>query len=229
MSFFDKYKKEILLGAVMAAAGTALFFAGGYLSGEQMALPSFGQKEAMAESMVPGGESEEKLSGDAASDADIPVSEVVNAGEERQKEEESPEPGMPGEQEAQEAAGGEKTETPPAAAKETESTASEAEQSEEEPKKEETDPEAEKRREEGRFIGQIDAIIAAENAWNTYPGQIPEGYDARSGYTYDTYISKNPSRDEPWYEITLCISNHKNDTIIDKRAIVDAYSGKVRE
>ena len=109
-------------------------------------------------------------------------------------------------------------------------------QKQEETKKEETvqeqgpyDEEAKARKDKGEFIGQIDAIIAAEDFWGKYPRQIPEGYTQASGYTYDTWISHDPSKEEPWYEITLCITDHKKDTKVDRRAKVDAYSGKVIE
>lgn len=206
----------------MAAVGAVLFFGGGYLSGEQIKLPSFDRKETAEDSAV------EKPAGETGAEA-TPAPEVVNAGGKKETEESAAEPEKPEERVREEAAAEEKPETPPVSAEETENAAPESVQSGEMQEKEEPDPEAEKRREQGRFIGQIDAIIAAEDFWNAYPGQIPEGYDAGSGYTYDTYISRNPSREEPWYEITLCISNHKDDTKIDKRAIVDAYSGKVRE
>lgn len=228
MSFLSKYKKEIILGIVMAAGGAVLFFAGGYLIGEQIPLPSFDQKEAVEEEKTAEDIPEEKPDGETA-EKETPAPEVVNAGGEKETVESPAENEKPEERAQEEAAAEEKPAAPSVSAEETENAAPESVQSGERQDKEEPDPEAEKRRAEGRFIGQIDAIIAAEDAWNAYPGQIPEGYDSRSGYTYDTYISKDPTPEEPWYEITLCISNHRDDTKIDKRAIVDAYTGKVKE
>lgn len=227
MSFLSKYKKEILLGVVMAAAGAVLFFAGAYLSGEKIPLPSFDQKEAVEEEKTAEDIPEEKPAGETGAE-ETPAPEVVNAGGKKETEESAAEAEKP-EEKAQEEAAAEEEPAAPSVSDEEEPAAPESVQSGEMQEKEDADPEAEKRRAEGRFIGQIDAIIAAEDFWNAYPGQIPEGYDSRSGYTYDTYISKDPTPEEPWYEITLCISNHRDDTKIDKRAVVDAYTGKVKE
>ena len=234
MNFFSRYKKELILGALMLLLGGGIFFAGASVTGETIRMPSLpSAREQIEDAGEEAPEESAGTGGTAAAQGQAEETETEEAvpeetaGEtEKAPEEEEPraEDSAEVKAEEEEARRGqeseEKTEKKKKKKKKKEKT-----QIAQEP----YDQEAQARKEKGEFIGQIDAIIAAEDFWGKYPRQIPEGYTEKSGYTYDTWISHNATAKEPWYEITLCITDHKQDTRIDRRARVDAYSGKVTE
>ena len=220
MNFFSRYKKELILGALMLLLGGGIFFAGASVTGETIRMPSLPSareqiedagEEATEESAGTGGTAAAQGQAEETETEEVVPEETAGETEKAPEEEEEARRGQESE---------EKTEKKKKKKKKKEKT-----QIAQEP----YDQEAQARKEKGEFIGQIDAIIAAEDFWGKYPRQIPEGYTEKSGYTYDTWISHNATAKEPWYEITLCITDHKQDTRIDRRARVDAYSGKVTE
>ncbi len=253
MNFFSRFKKELILGAVMILLGGGIFLAGASMTGESIRMPGLPASEEKQEETEAAAEETAETAPEAAAEETAPE---TAAEEEAAKEEEKAQDEAPAEEapkaeesaevraeEAEAQAAAEKTGEEEKAAEEkageeekTAEETAEKKKNRKKKKKEETvqeqgpyDEEAKARKDKGEFIGQIDAIIAAEDFWGKYPRQIPEGYTQASGYTYDTWISHDPSKEEPWYEITLCITDHKKDTKVDRRAKVDAYSGKVIE
>ena len=261
MNFFSRFKKELILGAVMILLGGGIFLAGASMTGESIRMPGLPASEEKQEeteaaegegtATVPATAPETAPEAAAEETAPETAAEKEAAKEEEKAQDEAPAEEAPKAEESAEVraeeaeaqAAAEKTGEEEKAAEEkageeekTAEETAEKKKNRKKKKKEETvqeqgpyDEEAKARKDKGEFIGQIDAIIAAEDFWGKYPRQIPEGYTQASGYTYDTWISHDPSKEEPWYEITLCITDHKKDTKVDRRAKVDAYSGKVIE
>ena len=68
-----------------------------------------------------------------------------------------------------------------------------------------------------------DALIAAEYAWNHFPGdRAPQ-----DGFYYETYIYVQPTDDNPFYTVMLCVTNYNGNTTIISQAQVDARTGEV--
>lgn len=68
-----------------------------------------------------------------------------------------------------------------------------------------------------------DALIAAEYAWNHFPGDRAE----QEGFYYETYIYIQPTEDNPFYTVMLCVTNYNGSTTIVSQAEVDARTGEV--
>jgi len=68
-----------------------------------------------------------------------------------------------------------------------------------------------------------DALIAAEYAWNHFPHDKAD----REGFYYETYIYVQPTEDNPFYTVMLCVTNYADSTTIVSQALVDARTGEV--
>lgn len=68
-----------------------------------------------------------------------------------------------------------------------------------------------------------DALIAAEYAWNHFPHDKAD----QEGFYYETYIYIQPTEDNPYYTVMLCVTNYNGSTTIVSEAQVDARTGEV--
>ncbi len=91
-------------------------------------------------------------------------------------------------------------------------------------KKQEKKKKEEKQEEEKEItLSANEALIAAEYAWGHFPGDKAE----QEGFYYETYIYVQPTEDNPFYTVMLCVTNYNGSTTIVSQAEVDARTGEV--